>query len=208
MAKDILQNPNIPGFRFPNASFGSVISEFFTLAYLLVGFLSFIWFVWGAFQYILARGNKEELAHARARIIWAIAGLVIFILSYTITQFAEEIIKPKTATPFSLVPVAYAEVNIGQEFGFGDITTLGGGLGRIVIPAFSIAIALVTVFFLIGAFKILKSAGDKNEVQSGRDLITHSIIGFVLLMAAFLIFNFVIARLFGINDVNLIEGIR
>lgn len=100
-----------------------------------------------------------------------------------------------------------AQVNIGSEFGFGDITTLGEGLSRLVNPAFSVAAVLVLMYFLYGSFKILTSSGDKEAVAAGREAIIHAIIGFVLLMAAFLVLNSIVYELFGIRDVPLIKGL-
>lgn len=99
MLKDLLSNPGIPGFKFNRVTLGDVLSQFLLLAYFLIVFLAFIWFVWGAFQYILARGDKEQLARAKARIIWAIVGLVVFLLAYTLTQLAEQILQPIGGTP-------------------------------------------------------------------------------------------------------------
>ncbi len=212
MAKDILASPGISGFKFSGASAGDVISGLFTVGYTIVGFLAFFWFVWGAFQYILAKGDKEQLARARARIIWAIIGLVLFALAYSLTQFAQDIFPSKTPSPISLIPTAYAQVDIGKEFGFGnekngDPVTLGSQISKLVDPAFSIAVVLVIGYFLYGAFVILKSKGDKNEVASGRETITHAIIGFILLMAAFLALNYIMSYLFQIDNFSLIKGL-
>lgn len=101
----------------------------------------------------------------------------------------------------------YAAVNIGQEFAFGDITTLGEGVTRLVAPTFGVATLLVVIYFLIGAFKYLISGGDKEAVEGARRMITHAIIGFAILMFAFLILQFLLARLFGITRLGLIEGL-
>lgn len=85
----------------------------------------------------------------------------------------------------------YAAVDIGREFGFGDIQTLGEGVTRLVAPAFSLATASVVIYFLIGAFKYLTSGGDKEATSSARAIITHAIIGFVILMFAFLILQYI-----------------
>ncbi len=57
--------------------------------------LMFSWMVWGVFQYLLAGGNKENLAKARSRITWAIVGFVIVIMAYTIQKYAREIFPPQ-----------------------------------------------------------------------------------------------------------------
>jgi len=92
-----------------------------------------------------------------------------------------------------------AQVNIGDQYAFGKVGSLGEGVGLLVNPAFSIAATLVVIYFLVGAFKILTAGGDKEAVGSAQKMITHAIIGFVLLMFSFLIFQFLTGSLFGFN---------
>lgn len=72
-----------------------VLTDLFDVVFFLAFFLAFFWLVWGAFQYMVAGGNKENLAKARLRIIWAIIGLVLVLLAFLVAQFAEQIIKPQ-----------------------------------------------------------------------------------------------------------------
>jgi len=106
--------------------------------------------------------------------------------------------------PYTLYP-AYAFVNIGDIFGFGDIKSLGQGTNRLVLPIFSIAAFLVILYFLLGAFKYLKAGGNKEEVEGGRQMITHAIVGFAFLMLSFMILQFLLSRLFGITNFQLIQ---
>ncbi|MCL5784438.1 MAG: hypothetical protein M1142_03735 [Patescibacteria group bacterium] len=88
------------------------------------------------------------------------------------------------------------QVSLKDQFAFGKFNSLGEILSGLIGPAFSIAAVAVVFYFLIGAFKYLTSGGDKNAVASARDMITHSIIGFLLLMMLFLIMQF-IPQIFG-----------
>ena len=88
-------------------------------------------------------------------------------------------------------PVLAQGFDLKTEYGFGKFTSLGEALGTLVGPAFTIAAVAVVIYFLIGALKYLLSAGDKNATSSAREMITHAIIGFVLLMMLFLILQFV-----------------
>lgn len=81
-----------------NATLGELISQFAVVAFYIVGFLSFIWFAWGVFEYIFAGGGKEGLGRARKRMTWAIVGLVFFVLSFALSQYAETIFENKTTT--------------------------------------------------------------------------------------------------------------
>lgn len=68
-----------------------------------------------------------------------------------------------------------------------------------MMPFFSVATALVIIYFLSGAFKYVKSGGNKEEVDGARQMITHAIWGFFILMFAFWILQFLLARLFGVT---------
>ncbi len=83
-----------------------------------------------------------------------------------------------------------AAVDIGNEYGFGYIKSLGEGVSLLVNPTFSIAIAVVVIYFLVGAFKYLTAAGNKDAIAAARAMIIHAIIGFIILIFAFLILQF------------------
>ncbi|MBI2019653.1 hypothetical protein HYS95_03235 [Candidatus Daviesbacteria bacterium] len=93
--------------------------------------------------------------------------------------------------------------DIGSCFGFGGITSLGEAVSRLVVPGFSIAAVAVVIYFLLGAFKFLTSGGNKETIAEGRNMITHAIIGFIILMFAFLILQFLLSSLFGITGFRL-----
>ena len=79
----------------------SFISPLLNIVFYIVTFVAFYFLVWGAFAYLMARGSKEDLAKARARITWAIVGLIVVFLSYSIAKFGAEIFPPtKGGLPF------------------------------------------------------------------------------------------------------------
>lgn len=215
MIKDILNQKDfgIPGLKV-EPTLGGILSGLLEITFLLASFLAFFWFVWGAFQYIFAGGDKEKLAKARSRITWAIVGLLFVALAFLIAQFVGQILQPKPGQSlpgFSLVPTAWAQtpspIDIGQEFGLATDKTqnLGSAVGLLVKPTFSIAMLAVVIYFLLGAFKMLTAGADKDALGNARAMITHAIIGFVILMFAFLIFQFVLSNLFGITNLQLIR---
>lgn len=89
-----------------SANLAGLVSQFLNLAFLLAGFLMFIWAAWGVFEYIFAGGNKEGLAKARNRITWAIVGFIIIMLSFAISQYVEQLLpsKPTQVTPITSPP--------------------------------------------------------------------------------------------------------
>jgi len=99
---------------------------------------------------------------------------------------------------------AYAQVKIGEKFGFGKITTLGQATSLLITPIFSLVSAAVVLYFLWGAFKYLISKGEKEAVAEARQILIHSIIGFMILMFAFLILQFLLSSLFGVTGFQII----
>ena len=94
--------------------------------------------------------------------------------------------------------------NIGDWFGFGDIKSLGEGTQTLVLPFFSMAASLVVIYFLLGAFKYLKSGGNKEDMEGAKQMITHAIVGFIILMFAFLILQF-IPQFFNLPGLDIIR---
>jgi hypothetical protein len=76
------------------AGLASFLSPLLNIVFYIVIFLTFYYMIWGAFQYIMARGDKEALHKARARITWALVGLIVVLMAFFITQYASEIFKP------------------------------------------------------------------------------------------------------------------
>ena len=103
MLGDLLKETGVPNFNGSTAKLGALISGFLNISLYLATFMAFYWLVWGAFQYILASGKKEELAKARSKITWALIGLVVIFSAFFIAKFAGEIFKdilPKGGLPF------------------------------------------------------------------------------------------------------------
>lgn len=98
-----------------------------------------------------------------------------------------------------------AKVEIGKEFGFGDITSLGQGTTQLIEPFFSIAAVLVIIYFLLGAFKYLKAGANKEDIAEAKQMIQHAIIGFGILMLSFFILQFLLFQLFGLTMFQIIK---
>lgn len=82
-------------------------------------------------------------------------------------------------------------VLLNKQYAFGNLNSLAEALGFLITPAFSIAAAAVVIYFAIGGVKYLISSGDKNAVSEARAMMTHALIGFILLMMLFLILQFI-----------------
>lgn len=77
--------------------------------------------------------------------------------------------------------------------------SLGEFISILVPLAFSIAAMMVVFYFIIGAFELINSQGDKAHIVSARAKIYHSIIGFVLLIILFLAMQY-IPQALGLGD--------
>ncbi len=95
-------------------------------------------------------------------------------------------------------------VDIGGNYGFGDIGTLGAGYSRLVMPAFTVMGIIVGIYLLVGAIKFIISGGEKESIASARAMITHAIIAYVLLMLIFLIMK-VVPEFFGAGSLSIIK---
>lgn len=90
-------------------------------------------------------------------------------------------------------------VPISKYFGYGYLTSLGEATSRLVVPVFSLAAFIVTWYFLWGAWDWMLSEGDKQKVADARNKITQAIVGFIILIFAFFILQFMLFKLFNIN---------
>lgn len=101
----------------------------------------------------------------------------------------------------NIIKPAFAQLqktrDITGEFdlSYGDLSTFVSTLSPLV---FSIAAVMVMFYFIIGAFELITSQGDKGHIVSARSKIYHSIIGFILLILIFLIMQY-IPKALGIN---------
>ncbi len=109
-----------------------------------------------------------------------------------------------TITSYLLPITVHADVPIGDYFGFSGITSLGAGTSLLVPSVFSVAAVIVIIYFLLGAFKFLKAGGSKEEVAGAKAMIIHAIWGFIILMFAFLVVQFLLGKLFTQFGFNII----
>lgn len=112
--------------------------------------------------------------------------------------FIKEVLAADPPKTTSVTETQLPGVKLGDQFGFGDIKSLGEGISLLVIPAFTIAGTAVLIYFIIASIKLIFSGGDKAKIQSAKDMITHSIIGVILLIISFFVIPFVLVY-FGVT---------
>jgi len=63
-------------------------------------------------------------------------------------------------------------------------TTFGGLIDAIVDFIFNIAVILVPLMVIIGAFYLLTAAGDPKKIATGKTVITSTLIGLAIILLA------------------------
>jgi hypothetical protein len=97
-------NPSFTAEPSAGGGFYFLVSQFLIIALYIAGVLLVVWLSWGAFEYLVAGGNKDKLALARKRIVHALVGFTIAILAFSGWQFAQQIIKPNIKTIQQVTP--------------------------------------------------------------------------------------------------------
>lgn len=101
---------------------------------------------------------------------------------------------------------AYAQLQgpprqIASEFDL-SYDNLGLFVNTLTPIAFSIAAVMIMFYFIIAAFELITSQGDKAHIVSARSKIYHSIIGFVLLIVLFVVMQYIIPAILGQDPAN------
>ncbi len=82
---------------------GSFLSRIIGASLIIAAILSFLYLIWGGFQWITSGGDKTALEDARNRIVSAIVGLVIVAASWAIFQLVQQLIFGGSNTILQLV---------------------------------------------------------------------------------------------------------
>lgn len=90
------------GFDPATITLGGFLSEILPIVFYVAVVLTFIWFVWGALEWIFAGGEKGAITKAQTRIRYALIGLAVTLLALFISNYAQDIIKPLNPPPFPL----------------------------------------------------------------------------------------------------------
>jgi hypothetical protein len=183
---------------------GDLITQGLRLVFILALFLSFGMLVFASLQWLFSGGNKESIAKARARITYAIVGLIVFILAITITQFIAKIFGFNSSdVPIpgvALVETAYAApVNLRTEYAFAKYDTISDLISLILPYVFSIASIGVVFYFVYAAFSYIMAGGNKEGISKARGMMTHALIGLLLLLLSFVAIQFILDVLFDIQ---------
>ena len=68
-------------------SAGDIAKDVVNIMFFIVGIMAVIMIIWGGIRYVLSAGNSAALTSAKNTIMYAVIGLIVGILAYTIVNF-------------------------------------------------------------------------------------------------------------------------
>lgn len=94
----------------------------------------------------------------------------------------------------------------GSNLG-GANATLPNLFGLIMNVVLGVGIALTVIYLILGGIKYIMSQGDKANTQVAREWLTNAIIGFIVVLGAFVIRSVVSNVLTGNSTVAPVAGV-
>jgi len=92
------------------------------------------------------------------------------------------------------------------EIQAGGNLTMAGLIASLINGAILISALAVLLYLILGGFQWLTSGGDKGKTESARNKITSALIGLLIVIASWAIFNLIL-QFFGINLEEVAGGI-
>lgn len=100
-----------------------------------------------------------------------------------------------TSTAYALSWRSFFPIDV-QQVGGGSLEQL---IQTIVNVVLLLAGIVAVIYLIIGGYQYITSSGNAEQAQAGRTTVLNSIIGLVIIFAAYLIVQFVLTRIVGYN---------
>jgi len=84
---------------------------------------------------------------------------------------------------------------IGQESGYSTDRSLPAVAGSIVNVALSLLGIIFVILIIVGGFKWMTAGGNENDVATATKYIKNSVIGLIVILSSWAIWEFIIQRL-------------
>lgn len=139
----------------------------------LLGALSVLYIIIGGMRFVLSGGSPDAVNRARNTILYALIGLVVSLLSFTIVNFVLSAVNPP-------------ETGTNPLFGPSGLLTQ---LAQWMVYAISI---ISVVMIIYGAFRYVISGGDSSATKSARDTILYAVVGLIVAISSQAIVTFVL----------------
>ncbi len=124
---------------------------------------------------------------------WAIFALFLFLLiipPFTLNCLAQTAPPPTNAALQGLINTAQqAKIETGSA---PNIYQIVGYIINIILGFLGVIFLVLVIY---GGFLWMTAGGNEDKVKKGRELLTHAAIGLAIVLAAFLLTNFVVFKL-------------
>jgi len=206
VAKDSGYNPG------NELSLDQRISSFISIFLSFLGVIFMILMLYGGYNWMTAAGDEKKVDKAKDTIRAAVIGLVIVIASYAISVFIVSRIWGASSSQTLLTPlmptVVYAQSSptitpqtapmldrlkgVGADSGFADATdTSILDIVGILINAFLGLLGVIfVILILLAGYNWMTANGDEEKITKAKDTLKTSIIGLIIIVGAFAIWNF------------------
>lgn len=74
-------------FGFPSPNEATALDTILKVTFAVIGALAVIFIIIGGFQYVLSGGDSNNTNRAKETILYAVVGLIISLLAFTIVDF-------------------------------------------------------------------------------------------------------------------------
>ena len=83
----LLAQLNSKPSHLPAASTNGLLQTGFNIILGIAGALAIFWVAFGAFRLVTSNGNPDSVSKARSTILYAIVGLVVVMIAFSIVNF-------------------------------------------------------------------------------------------------------------------------
>ena len=135
----------------------------------IVAVLAILFIVIGGLMYIFSAGDEKKIETAKKIITGAIIGFVIVLIAPTLLQEIGKVLEWKN--------------NTISEPSLEKIVT------TILTTLLSISGIIAIIFLIVGGLTYITSYGEEKRVETGKRIITYSVIGIAVIMGAMVIVN-------------------
>lgn len=145
----------------------------------LAGMLAVIYIIYAGFNYTMSQGDPEKTKNARAKILNALIGLVIVVLSAAAVRFVGDQLGGSGTSALGL-----PQVSAGSE-------TIRNGLN----VALEILGAVAFLMIVLSGLSYITARGEPDKMGRARSGIIYSAVGLAVAVFASALVNFVLFRL-------------
>lgn len=152
----------------------TVIDNILNMVWMILGSISLIVIVLQGIKYILSGGNSERTAEARNGIIYALIGLTVALVSWSLLNFG--------------INQVVSDVNLEAQ----ESTTIVSILNNVVRFMTLVGGFIAVIMVLVGGIKYLVSGGNSENAGKARDMIIYALIGVAVMIIASAAISFVL----------------